>query len=122
MSAKDPELCAKYCPGGYRRSDLRCIVLTNWFAWLVGVPREAPLSIFDQYKEVSEKLKIFSEVVLEALLRSADSWMGESSREGKALWDCALVEEEELWDCALAEEEELGAMAILHDKVLTLLY
>ena len=111
MSAKDPELCAKYCPGGYRRSDLRCIVLTNWFAWSVGEPREVPLSIFDQYKEVSEKLKIFSEVVLEALLRSADSWMGESSREGKALWDCAL-----------AEEEELGAMAILHDKVLTLLY
>ena len=118
MSAKDPELCAKYCPGGSCRSDMGWIVAISRSSRLYGCPREAPLYIFDQYKEVSEKLKIFSVVVLEALLRSVDSpqgWVG-------ALLNQDALEWVALWDCALAEAEELGAMAILHDKVLTLLY
>ena len=114
-SAKDPELCAKYCPGGLFRSEMQRIVVVNR-------PRPSydrgytlrALAYFDKFKEVSEELKKFSVVVLEALLRFADSPECLSSQDA--------LEDDALWDCALAEAEELGAMAILFDKVLTLLY
>ena len=70
------------------------------------------------WKEVTQKLKMFSVVVSEALLRfaySPECLSGQDALENP-------LEDDALWDCALAEAEELGAMAIFFDKVLTLLY
>jgi len=108
----DPELCAKYCPGGLFRSEMQRIVVVNrlWPSYDRGYTLRA-LAYFDKFKEVSEELKKFSVVVLEALLRFADSPECLSSQ------DASWREKEALWDCALAEAEELGAMAILFDKM-----
>ena len=119
MSAKDPELCTKFCPGGYFRSVVVCEANAIRAGAVSPEETEARLSFFDKY-EFSGKLKIFSEVVLEALLRFYDSPELEPLIR---FYDSRRVEEwRALWDCALAEAEELGAMAISDDKVLTLLY
>ena len=116
--AKDPELCAKYCPGGRGAwLDVALDVMAIRAGSVSPEETEARLSFFDKY-EFSGKLKIFSEVVLEALIRFYDSpeLEGALSRD-----DQDRLELRALWDCALAEAEELGAMAISDDKVLTLL-